>query len=106
MPKYMFEGCYSVEGAKGVAKDGGSARREALTRVFEGLGGKLECFYFAFGEVDVFVIGDLPDNETAASAALAINKAGAASCRTTVLITPEEMDKAARKSVSYRAPGQ
>jgi uncharacterized protein with GYD domain len=105
MPKYLFEGRYSVEGAKGVAREGGSGRREAIKKMFEGLGGKMESLYFAFGDVDVYVIGDLPDNESAAAASLAINQSGAASGKVVVLVTPEEMDKAGKKTVAYRPAG-
>jgi hypothetical protein len=49
MPKYMFEAHYSVEGAKGVMKEGGSGRRAAIAKMAEGVGGKLESLYFAFG---------------------------------------------------------
>jgi uncharacterized protein with GYD domain len=106
MPKYLFEGRYSVEGAKGVAREGGSGRREAIKKMFEGLGGKMECLYFAFGDVDVYVIGDLPDNESAAAASLAINQSGAASGKVVVLVTPEEMDKAGKENsrLSARRP--
>ena len=68
MPKYLFEGKYNVEGAKGVAREGGSGRRQAIAAMLEGLGGKLEHLYFAFGDVDVFGIADLPNNEAAAAA--------------------------------------
>jgi uncharacterized protein with GYD domain len=105
MPKYMFEAHYSVEGAKGVMKEGGSGRRAAVAKMAEGVGGRLESFYFAFGGVDAFVVVDLPDNETAAAVALSVSQGGGASVKTVVLLTPEEMDKAAKKSVAYRAPG-
>ena len=106
MAKYMFEARYTPTGAKGVATEGGTGRRAAVAKVAEAVGGKLESFYFAFGDVDAFVIVDLPDSATAAAFALAVNQSGGASCKTTVLITPEEMDKAGKKSVDYRAPGQ
>jgi uncharacterized protein with GYD domain len=106
MAKYLFEAHYTTEGAKGVAREGGSGRRAALTKMAEGLGGKLETFYFAFGKVDAYVIVDVPDNVTAAAVALAVNQGGGATVKTVVLISPEEMDKAAKKSVEYRAPGR
>jgi uncharacterized protein with GYD domain len=55
--------------------------------------------------VDVLAIADLPDNVTAAAFALAVAQAGVATTKTVVLLTPEEMDKAAKKTVAYRAPG-
>jgi uncharacterized protein with GYD domain len=106
MPKYMFEAHYSTEGAKGVMKEGGSGRRAAVAKMAESVGGKLESVYFAFGGVDVFAIVDLPDNVTAAAVALAASQSGALSVKTVVLLTPEEMDQAAKKSVEYRAPGR
>jgi uncharacterized protein with GYD domain len=106
MAKFLFEARYTPEGAKGVAKDGGSARRAAIAKMAEGMGGKLESFYFAFGGVDAYVVVDLPDNVSAAAAALAVNQGGAASVKTVVLLAPEDMDKAGKKSVDYRAPGK
>jgi uncharacterized protein with GYD domain len=105
MPKHLFESRYTTEGAKGVAKEGGSHRRAVIAKATEGVGGKLESFYFAFGGTDVYAIADLPDNVTAAALALAVNQGGAASTRTVVLLTPEEMDQAAKKTVAYRPPG-
>ena len=46
----------------GPCTGGGRRSAVALTPL---LGGKLESFYFAFGDDDVIVIGELPDNETA-----------------------------------------
>ena len=106
MPKYMLEAHYSAEGAKGVMKEGGSGRRGAVAKMAEGVGGKLESLYFAFGGVDAFAVVDLPDNVTAAAVALAISQTGAASVKTVVLLTPEDMDQAAKKSVEYRVPGR
>ena len=106
MAKYLFEARYTPEGAKGVAREGGSGRRAAIAKMAEGLGGKLESFYYAFGDVDAYVIVDMPDNVSAAAAALAVNQGGAASVKTVVLIAPEDMDKAGKKSVDYRAPGK
>ena len=77
MAKYLFEARYTPEGAKGVAKEGGSGRRAAVAKMAEGLGGKLETFYYAFGDVDAYVIVEMPDNVTAAAAALAVNQGGA-----------------------------
>jgi uncharacterized protein with GYD domain len=105
MPKYMFQAHYTAEGAKAMAKEGGSSRRAAIAKAIESAGGKLEAFYYAFGGVDVLAIADLPDNVTAAAFALAVAQAGVATTKTVVLLTPEEMDKAAKKTVAYRAPG-
>jgi uncharacterized protein with GYD domain len=105
MPKYLFQANYTAEGAKGIHKDGGSARRAAIQKAVAELGGRLEAFYFAFGGTDVYTIVDLPDNVAAAAMALAVAGSGKASARTTVLITPEEVDAAVKKNVAYRGPG-
>jgi uncharacterized protein with GYD domain len=105
MPKYLLEASYTQEGARGVAEKGGSSRRDAIEHLFESAGGKLESFYFAFGDSDVYVIGDLPGNEAATSIALTVNRSGGASVKTVVLLTPEEVDSAAQASVDYQPPG-
>jgi uncharacterized protein with GYD domain len=71
----------------------------------ESLGGTLETFYFAFGERDAFVIADFPDRRAAAAMSLAVNASAAVTSRMTVLLTPEELDAAAKTPVDFRAPG-
>jgi uncharacterized protein with GYD domain len=105
MPKFLIMASYTQEGVKGVQSAGGVSRREAVKDAIEGLGGKLESFYFGFGEHDAYVTADVPDNESAAAISLTVNAAGGATTRTVVLLTPEEVDKAAERSVSYRPPG-
>ena len=105
MPKFLIEASYTLDGVKGVQSAGGSSRREAVARVAESVGGQLEAFYFAFGDRDAYVIVDLPDNESAAAVALTANAAGGATVKTVVLLTPEEVDAAAKRSVEYRPPG-
>jgi uncharacterized protein with GYD domain len=105
MPKFLFEASYTHEGVKGVQSAGGSSRRDVVAKVAESVGGSLESFYFAFGDRDAYVVCDLPDNESATAIALTVNAAGGATVRTVVLLTPEEVDAAARRSVEYRPPG-
>ena len=105
MPKYLIEASYTLEGVKGVQGAGGSSRRDAVAAVAESVGGRLESFHFAFGDSDAFVIVDLPNNESAAAVALTVNAAGGAVVKTVVLLTPEEVDAAAKRSVDYRPPG-
>jgi len=105
MPKYLFSISYTAEGAKGVRKDGGTKRRKVASKALESLGGKLESLYFCFGQYDAVVIADLPDAASAAALSLAVAGTGGAETMTTVLITPEEMDKAAGKKTAYKAPG-
>ena len=105
MGKYLFQASYTAEGTKGLARDGGSGRRESVEKSIAGLGGKLESFYYAFGDVDAYVIADLPDHEAATALALAVNQSGAATVKTVVLMTVKEVDNAAKKAVQYRPPG-
>ena len=106
MAKYLWEVSYSSEGARGLIKDGGAKRRKSTQNLLKSVGGKLEAFYFAFGKHDAYIIADIPDSASAAAVSLAVNASGAVAVRTTVLLTPEEIDKAAEKSVTYTAPGQ
>jgi uncharacterized protein with GYD domain len=105
MPKYLIQASYTPEGVEGVRTKGGSSRRDAVADAVGGLGGKLESFYFGFGEHDAYVVVDLPDNEAAAAIALNVNAAGGAAAKTIVLLTPEQVDEAAKRSVEYRPPG-
>jgi uncharacterized protein with GYD domain len=106
MPKYLFQASYTEAGLKGLLKEGGSKRREAVEQALKGLGGTLEAFYYAFGDVDVYAIADLPDNVSSTAFSLIVNSAGTAKVKTVVLLTPEEADQATKKSVDYRPPGQ
>lgn len=106
MAKFMIQATYTAEGARGLLAEGGSKRRDAAVKAIEALGGKVEAFYFAFGKSDAVVLVDGLDNESAAAASLAINASGAVTTSTTVLLTPAEIDKAVKRTVPYRAPGQ
>jgi len=106
MAKYLFEGRYNAEGIKGVLKEGGSGRKAAVEAALKGLGGHIEAMYYAFGDTDVYVIVDAPDNITAAALAMGISASGAVGVKTTVLLTIDEIDKAGKKTMSYRAPGR
>ncbi len=106
MPRYLAHASYTVEGLKGLLKDGGTKRREVIEQLAKGLGGTLEAFYYAFGDDDVFAILDFPDNVSAMAVSMAINASGGATVKTTVLLTPEEVDQATKKTVDYHPPGQ
>jgi uncharacterized protein with GYD domain len=105
MAKYLFEGRYNAEGIKGVLKEGGSGRKAAVEAALKGLGGHIEAMYYAFGDTDVYVIVDAPDNVTAAAIAMGISASGTVGVKTTVLLSVDEIDKAGKKTLSYRAPG-
>jgi uncharacterized protein with GYD domain len=105
MATFLVTGNYTPEGAKGLLKDGGSKRVEAVKSMVGQLGGTVEAFYYAFGESDVVLIVDVPDNVTAAAISMAVNSTGLVEIMLTALITAEEVDAAAKKTVGYRAPG-
>ena len=106
MPKYLWEANYVGEGLKGLLKEGGSSRRAVVEKVINSMGGKLEAFYYAFGETDLYCIADMPDNVSTAAFALTIAASGVINLKTIVLLTPEEIDNAAKKTPSYRPPGK
>jgi len=106
MAKYLIAANYKVEGVKGILKEGGSGRRQAVDKLLASVGGKVESFYYAFGDTDAYVVVDVPDNITAAAIALTVAASGAVNLKTTVLMTPEEVDQAIKKSPAYRAPGE
>ncbi|MBV8391411.1 MAG: GYD domain-containing protein [Mucilaginibacter sp.] len=105
MTKYLVKASYTPEGVKGLLRAGGTARKQAVEKTINEMGGKLEAFYFAFGDADAYVIVSLPDNITAAALALNINTSVLVSVTSTVLLDPEDVDAAVKKTVNYRAPG-
>ncbi len=105
MAKYMFRTSYTQSGLKGLLAEGGTGREAALRKTIEGAGGSLEGFYYAFGECDLYLIAELPDETAATALSLNIAAAGALTVSVTVLITPETVDEAVRQSIPYRLPG-
>ncbi|MEA2271296.1 MAG: hypothetical protein QOI98_4 [Solirubrobacteraceae bacterium] len=105
MPKYLWKASYTQTGAKGIVGDGGTARKAAIEELVSGAGGSVEAFYFAFGDSDVIVIADLPDETTALAISMAVNATGAVTLETVPLLEPAQVDAAAKQSIDYRPPG-
>lgn len=105
MAKFMITASYTAEGLKGLFKDKASGRLAAVRQAIEGVGGKLECAYYALGEDDVVLIADLPDIVAASAISLAASATGLVRTRTIALLTIEEADRALGTSVRYRGPG-
>jgi uncharacterized protein with GYD domain len=104
--KYLITASYSQHGITGVFKEGGTARVKTIEGLLSGMGGNLEAFYFAFGDTDCYLIVDLPDNVTAAALGAAVAASGSVTrYETVVLLTPADIDAAAKVSVGYRPPG-
>ncbi|MDQ1057370.1 uncharacterized protein with GYD domain [Arthrobacter globiformis] len=106
MTKYLFEANYVGEGIKGLMREGGTKRRAALVDTLNSVGGSLESFYYAFGDTDVLGVFDIPDQASAAALSLIVNSSGSVNVRLKPLLTPEDIDDAAKKTPTYRAPGQ
>src|SRR5262245_34644766 len=105
MPKFLIKASYNPDGVRGLIKDGGTKRRDTVQKLVEGMGGKLEAFYYAYGADDAVIIADLPDANSGLAISLTVNASGAVRLATTPLITPEEIDAASKKTIDYRAPG-
>jgi uncharacterized protein with GYD domain len=106
MPKYLIQANYTADGIKGVLAKGGTARREAVEKMLTDVGGTVDSFYFAFGYKDAFVVVDVPDNVTAAAIGMMVAASGMTTCETTVLLTPEDVDRAATVKATYIPPGK
>ncbi|MFH8802291.1 GYD domain-containing protein [Streptomyces sp. NPDC017936] len=105
MPKFLIQASYTPEGTKGLLREGASGRRAAVEQVVGDLGGTVEAMYFAFGEDDIVLLLDFPDPVSMAAVSLTVKASGALRTRATPLLTPDEIDEAARRQVAFRAPG-
>jgi uncharacterized protein with GYD domain len=98
MPHYLVQVSYNSAGIAALVKEPQN-RIEKVTPAIEALGGRVESAYFSFGDADVVLICEMPDNASAASFALAVGAGGTVgSYRTTVLITPDEAVEAMKKA--------
>ncbi len=105
MAKFLLKSTYTVDGMKGLSKDGGSKRADVVRKMVENAGGTLESFHFGFGGDDTYVVCDLPDHKTAAGLAIDIRAAGGLDTRVTPVLTPDEVDEAVGQRISYTPPG-
>jgi len=106
MPKYLIKANYHSDGAVGLAAKGGTARRDAVGKMVADAGGSIDCFYYAWGETDAYLVVEMPSDESMLGIALSVNKSGATSITTTPLLTPEQVDVAASSAPGYTPPGQ
>jgi uncharacterized protein with GYD domain len=105
MAKMLIKASYTAEGTRGLLKEGGSSRVSAVTKLIESMGGRVEAFYYAYGDADAIIIIDVPDEASGLALSMAVNASGAVRLSSTPLITPEQVDAASKKTVAYRAPG-
>lgn len=103
--KFLILASYSADGAKGVLKAGsGADRKKHTVNMVEGLGGKMESYYYT-ANCDAYVTCELPSAAAAAAIALAIKASGVGSVSTTLLLEAEEIDEAVKLDVNFRVPG-
>ena len=105
MAKYLYKVSYSADGLRGVMKEGAASRASFIEKLVANIGGQMEAFYFAFGDADVYVIADLPDDTTAAAVAMAVASSGVGSIETVKLLTPDQVDAARGIDTGYKPPG-
>lgn len=98
MPHYLQQIAYSREGWEAVVANPQN-RIEAVRPAIEKLGGKIEAAWFSFGDYDIVVITEMPDNVSVAAIAMAFAAGGACrSVHTTPLISPDEAVQALKKA--------
>ena len=108
MALYMFQGAYTPEAWASMTKNP-QDRSVVLAELIQKLGGQMISFYYCFGEYDVVVIFEAPDDTAATAMVLAaISPGHAKTSKTTKLLTVQETIEAMRKSgsVSYQAPSK
>ena len=109
MPKYAFLGGYTPEAWKGMIENPDS-RRAAVEKAAEAAGGRLESFYWTFGEDDFLVIAEAPDDMAAAAVSVGVAASGRLRHMRTIRLIPEDeevslLGKARVVSGAYIAPG-
>ena len=107
MPHFLINASYTTQGISGLVKSP-EDRSAVLRTLVESAGGRIESMYYAFGDSDVIVILEMPDNVTMAALSMVVGASGAVTnLKTTVLIPISEGVEAARKAagISYRPPG-
>jgi uncharacterized protein with GYD domain len=107
MPLYMYQAAYTP-GSWAAQLKNPQNRVESIGRqACEAVGGKLIGGWLCFGDYDLVIIADLPNNESMAAIALAVAAGGAIkSGKTTTLMTGEQgvaaLKKAADVAKGYR----
>jgi uncharacterized protein with GYD domain len=104
--KFLIRAKYTSSGVNALLQKGGTVRKEAVSKMITDAGGKLESFYYTLNTDEAYVTCELPDEITAAALALNIDATGKVDIEMILLLTPEQLDEAAHKTVHYKAPGQ
>jgi len=100
MPSYLVQVSYTAEAVAALIKKP-QDRTEVVRKAIEKLGGSMHGLWLSFGDHDVVVLADLPDNTAAAAVALAV--AGGGACKgvkTTPLLSVDEGMAALKKAAT------
>jgi uncharacterized protein with GYD domain len=106
MPLFLTQVSYTDQAWQSLVSNPQN-RAEALRPVLEKLGGRIVNTWFAFGDYDIVLISELPNNVSAAALAIAVSAGGACKAvKTTPLIDVAEGLEALKLAASsgYRAP--
>jgi uncharacterized protein with GYD domain len=91
MAYYMFQAAYTAEALAKLLKKPQN-RFEIVAKAVEKLGGRVVGSWFCFGEYDVVLVSELPDNVSAAAFAVAVSAGGALKAnKTTPLLSADDM---------------
>jgi uncharacterized protein with GYD domain len=104
--RYLVRANLTGEGIKNLQKQPPTALKAGVAKFVESVGGKLEFWYFDYGEATAYSVIYYPDEIAAATAQLSTNAAGFARVRIRPLLSAEEMDKAVAKVPPVRVPQQ
>jgi uncharacterized protein with GYD domain len=104
--RYLVRAVLTAEGLKNLQKQPPTALKAGVAKFVESVGGKLESWFFDYGESTAYSVIDYPDEIAAATAQLSTNAAGYARVTIRPLLSAEEMDKAVAKMPPVRVPQQ
>jgi uncharacterized protein with GYD domain len=104
--RYLVRAVLTAEGLKNLQKQPPTALKAGVAKFVESVGGKLEFWFFDYGESTAYSVIDYPDEIAAATAQLSTNTAGFARVTIRPLLSAEEMDKAVAKVPPVRVPQQ
>jgi len=104
--RYLVRAVLTADGLKNLQKQPPTALKAGVAKFLESVGGKLEFWYFDYGEATVYAVNYYPDEIAAATAQLSTNAAGFAHVKIRPLLSAEEMDQAVAKWPPVRVPQQ
>jgi len=105
MPLFMWEAAYTPESLAAQLKNPQNRVETVGRQVCESVGGKLVGAWYCFGDYDIVLVADMPDNESMTAMSLAVAAGGACkAAKTTVLMSGDQVVAAMKKAsaVSYK----